>query len=258
MNFIYLNNPFQILFVFLFLLWTTPGLRELSAQSNATQVITQIEKNQRGRTSISRFMITIEKARFKRKILLDSWDDRIQDKFFIRIIEPKKDKGVSFLKANNNFWQYIPKLGKEIKVEGSLMQDSWMGSDFSNDDLVKSSSIIDDYTHQFGDKSNPSEYHIILDPKPGSAIVWNRVEAIIRKSDLMPVRYEFYDHKGRLRKQQLFSDYKIMSGRKIPARLVMETIKKGKVSSRTILVFLRARFNQKISNRIFSKANLRR
>lgn len=118
---------------------------------------------------------------------LESWENRKEKKTFIRILKPDKDRGITFLKWKNELWQYLPSIGKEIKVEGSLMQDSWMGSDFSNDDLVRSSSITEDYFQSI-QKEDKDIYEILLLPRPGAPVTWKKILYKIRKSDLMPLR----------------------------------------------------------------------
>ena len=79
----------------------------------------------------------------------ESWYDSLGEKSFVRILSPRKDRGITFLKLDTNLWQYMPSINREIKIESSLMSDSWMGSDFSNDDLVQESSSEKDYTHKY-------------------------------------------------------------------------------------------------------------
>lgn len=224
----------------------------------AYQVIKAGEDAMRGRTSASTVKIIVERPRFKRTMLLKSYDDRVGNRFFIRILKPKKDKNVTFLKLNSNLWQYIPKIGKEIKIEASLMQDSWMGSDFSNDDLVKQSSIIDDYRHSFLEYPSKDFHKIQLIPKPGAPVVWSKVIIYSRKKDSLPVKEEFYDHKGRLKKIMLLTNIKKMGGRVIPSRMVMGTVRNGKVKSKTTMIYLSLKYNLKLKSRIFSRLQMRK
>ena len=138
------------------------------------------------------------------------------------------------------------------------MHDSWMGSDFTNDDLVRASSIVHDYTHALIPAPNDSVYRIELKPRPGAPVVWGRIVADVRKKDYMPVRQAFYDHKNRLKKEMLFSEFRIMGGRLIPTRFIMHTVRRGRRTSSTEMRYLRVRFNLRLSSGIFSRANLRR
>ena len=231
---------------------------KLPAAPSAHSIIKQMDQKLRGNTSRSRLLIIIKRRRFTRRMLIDSWENKKGNRSFTRILRPRKDRGVTFLKRGKNLWQYIPKIGKEIKIEGSLMLDSWMGSDFTNDDLMKASSIVKDYNHSFGTDTPPDTYKIILIPKPGAPVVWGKIVAIVRKKDLLPVQQNFFDHRGRNKKQMMFYDIKRMGGRIIPTRMKMFTIRRGRKISSTTMIFKRMRFNHRIRNYIFSKSNLRR
>ena len=167
-------SPGLIQTLFFSLVFYTLQEAALAQGLTATRVIQRTENLLRGDNFYSRSRITIQKKRITRKMTFDNWDDRKNNESFIRILSPKKDRGISFLKLQKNLWQYIPKIGREIKIEDSLMQDSWMGSDFSNDDLVRESSIVDDYHHKFS-KGSGSGVHVIvhvivLTAKEGSPI----------------------------------------------------------------------------------------
>lgn len=233
------------------------GASLVFSEPTATEVIKKGEDQMRGNSAYSKIEIIVEKPRFKRSILLDSYDNRKQDKFFIRILEPKKDKNTTFLKIKSNLWQYIPKIGKEIKIEASLMGDSWMGSDFTNDDLVKENSIVDDFTHSFLESQDPDLYKIVMNPKPYSSVVWAKIIIYSRKKDCLPVKEEFYDEQGRLKKVMILSNFKVMGGKLIPSKMVMGTIENNQVKSRTTLNNLQITFDLNIPDFIFSKANLR-
>lgn len=230
----------------------------LCAVPTAKEIIQKSDSAMRGDQSYSRVEIIVEKPRFKRTIVLDSYDSRKNDRFFIRILKPKKDENTTFLKVKQNFWQYIPSIGREIKIEASLLADSWMGSDFTNDDLIKQVSIVDDYEHAFLEQPLEGYYKIQMIPKPASPAVWAKIILTLRKGDCLPVKEEFYDHQGRLKKVMLLSDFKVMDGRMIPCKVVMSSLENQKVISRTTLINLKVQFKQKIPESVFSKANLRK
>ena len=247
-----LSLPF-LLFVWL----SDPGLSS-QGDDKAREIVRAMEKRFRGNTSAGRMGIIVKRPRFTRKLLLDSWEDTKKDFSFIRILKPEKDRGVTFLKRGKNLWQYIPGIGREIKIEGSLMHDSWMGSDFTNDDLVRSSSTVDDYFHKFLAAPSDKVYRIELIPRPEAIVVWGKVILDIRKEDSLPVLQKFYDHRGRLKKNLIFGNYKNMGGRLIPTRMEMQTIRSGRVASTTTMLYIKVRFDKKIPAHIFSKSNLRK
>ena len=242
----------------LFVLAVLFSVGGLAADPVASELIRRMEGITRGNSSHARLEITIERPRFTRTLVLESWEDSKQRRSFIRILRPKKDEGVAFLKWGDRLWQYIPKIGKEIRIEGSLLQDSWMGSDFTNDDLVKASSTMVDYGHTFLPDPGPGLKRVLLTPKPGAPVAWSKMIMDIGIADALPVRQELYDHKGRLVKLQEYSDVRTMGGRRLPTQFVMHTMRNGRRVSSTKLRFLTVRFDLAISPAVFSRANLRR
>lgn len=247
---------FQKYGVFLCMLFL--AVSSVEAKPTALEVIKAGDDRTRGITAIARMEMIVHKRRVERSMTIDFWEDRKRDASFIRVVKPAKDAGVAFLRLQKNLWQYIPKLGKEIRIESSLMQESWMGSDFTNDDLVKESSVVEDYTHRFLDHPNPAEYKIELKPKPGVAVIWAKVIFVVNKETLLPTLEEFYDHKGRVKKRMVLSDVRMMGGRLIPTKLKMSTLKNGREDSYTIMIYKRVLFNRSIPASIFSKRNLRK
>ncbi|MBU42746.1 MAG: hypothetical protein CMN76_05970 [Spirochaetaceae bacterium] len=227
------------------------------AEPDARQIVDNMEQKTRGNTSTGLMELQIDRDRVHRSLLMEIWEESGTDRAFIRVLKPERDRGTAFLKVKNNMWQYVPSINKEIKIEGSLLQDSWMGSDFTNDDLLRATSMIDDYTHRFLNKSG-NTYRIEMKPRPEAAVVWSRIEIEIRKSDYLPVEQLFYDHKGRLKKKMVYDQIKTMGGRTIPTRYQMISLENGREVSRTTLIFHKLSFNTQIPAYIFSKSNLRK
>lgn len=252
------NLTKRLSMAFILLGGTLLAVQSVAAEPTAKQLIEQMENKLRGDTSQTRMQIEIERPRFTRTLVLDAWEDRKRDRSFMKIRLPKKDEGVAFLKWGNQLWQYIPKIGREIRIEGSLLQDSWMGSDFTNDDLVKASSSIEDYTHSFLPDPAGGVKRVLLTPKPAAPVAWGKMIMDVSAADAMPIRQEFYDHRMRLVKVQEYSDIKTMGGRRLPTRMEMFTIRNGKRVSSTKMRFLSARFDANIPAYVFSRANLKR
>ena len=228
------------------------------AKPNASEIIRKMEAKLRGDSSYIKAKIVIEKTRVTRTVEFESWESKKLNCSFIRILKPKKDRRITFLKIKQNLWQYIPKIGKEIKIEASLMNDSWMGSDFTNDDLVRETSLTDDYNHSFAKSDDTKLYKIILTAKPNKPAVWDKMILHVRKRDLLPQSQEFFDHKDRLKRKMEFGNYRIMGKRLIPARFRMMSLSKKRTISTTTMFYLRAAFDLAIPKHIFSKANLRK
>ena len=156
-------------------------------------------------------------------------------------------------------WHYVPKLQQTIKISPSMMLQSWMGSDFSNDDIVKESSIVNDYTHHLIGRETVDGhecYKLELIPKPDVAVVWGKILYYARTNDYLPVREEFYSEHDVLKKRLTNSSFKQMHDRVIPTEYKMETLKKK--DRYTLMVLKAAKFDVEIPNRIFTLQNLKR
>ncbi|MFC1671219.1 outer membrane lipoprotein-sorting protein [Spirochaetota bacterium] len=225
----------------------------------AAEIIKKSESAIRGNSQTSVIVIKIKTRRWSRSLKLKSYENRRTKRSFSEIISPKKDAGNRFLLIGKTMRHYIPKLSRVIKISPSMMLQSWMGSDFTNDDIVKESSITEDYTHHMEGKETIDGhncYKIILKPRPGAAVVWGKVIYYARVSDYLPVREEFYSERGTLKKVMTCSGFKRMGGRVIPTVYKMQTVKKR--NRYTIMEIKKARFNIRIPSRMFSLQNLKR
>jgi len=140
-----------------------------------------------------------------------------------------------------------------------MMLQSWMGSDFTNDDIVKESSIEEDYTHTVTGTATVDGHpcHVILlTPKPDAAVVWGKIIYSVRQSDYLPVREEFYNEHNVLKRVMTFGQFKKMDDRVIPTLWKMQTV--SKPEAHTILEIASIRFNTAIPSRTFTMQNLTR
>ena len=223
--------------------------------SEALAAIEKLEQLLRSDTNQARYAMRVETPALQRDIRMDSWDDRPNNSFFIRILSPKKDRGTTFLKVGPNLWMYIPKLERDIRIPPSMMLSSWMGSDFSNDDLVKSSSIVEDYTHRIIERTDGMLVVESL-PKPDAPVVWGKKLIHRLKVDGMPVAAEYFDEHGKLIRRMAFEAVENMGGRRIPTRWVMQPA--DKPGNKTIMVIESIAFDIPIPAGTFERANLKR
>jgi outer membrane lipoprotein-sorting protein len=232
--------------------------KDLSAIT-ASEIIERSDEAIRGNTQIGIFEITIKTRRWTRTMKMKSYEIRKAKKSFAEIYEPKKDAGNRFLLIDKNMWQYVPKLQQTVKISPSMMLQSWMGSDFTNDDIVKESSIVNDYTHSIIGKETMDGhpcYKIQLLPKPDAAVVWGKILYYAREGDYLPVREEFYNEHNVLKKVMTCSSFKKMDDRLIPTLYKMQTVKKS--NRYTIMEIKRVKFDANIPENIFSLQNLKR
>ncbi|MFC1501651.1 outer membrane lipoprotein-sorting protein [Elusimicrobiota bacterium] len=223
---------------------------------NARDVIKKMDELYRSKTSFSTLRMDIATPHWKRSLEMDMWTKGM-DHTFIRILSPRKERNVATLRIKNEMWNFLPTANKVIKIPPSMMMSSWMGSDFTNDDLVKESSMIEDYSFSFVNVENPNPelLYIKLVPKEDTAIVWNKIVIAIRKKDYLPVWEKFYDEDGELMRIMNFKDIKKFKNREIPA--IMEIIPQNKKDNKTVITYIDAEFDIPLKDDVFTQRNLR-
>jgi len=219
----------------------------------ARDLIRQVQDRLRSDTSIARYSMRIETADWQREVRMDAWDDRTKKRFFIRILAPRKDKNTTWLKDGGNLWMYLPKLERDIRIPPSMMLSNWMGSDFTNDDLVKMESVVEDYNHKLLADVD-GVYVVESVPKPNAPVVWGRIVRRITH-DAMPLSEDYYDEHGKHIRQLIFDRVRHMGGRDIPSRWIMHPM--DKPEKRTVMILESISFNVPIKAQIFTRANLR-
>ncbi len=220
-------------------------------------IVVEVEKRLWGSTSQGRYEMTITTPYWQRTLSLNVWMQR-PDKSFIRILSPAKEAGVGSLRIKDEMWNYLPKVERTVKVPPSMMLQAWMGSDFTNDDLVKESSMVDDYSHQLiAEEAIDGEpvYRVESTPKPNAPVVWGKLIYRVHQSDLMPLSFDYYDERGRLIKSLIFSDVREMDGRQVPSRWEMRSTDKPENS--TVIQLTEVTFDRPIAAKVFTLRNLR-
>ena len=229
----------------------------LVTAQDAYDIVKKADDKMRGKSSVVEMTIRTIRPSWSRSIDLKAWM-KGKDYSMILIQSPVKDKGVVFLKRKKEVWNWMPVLERNIKLPPSMMSQSWMGTDFTNDDLVKESSILMDYTHRIaGDTviDNRACYIIEMIPKPEAAVVWSKLIVCIDKKDNMELHSRFYDEVGGLMNVMNAYDVKLMDGRLIPTRF--EMIPMDKKNQKTEMVYRSIRFNVPLDDTFFTTENMR-
>jgi len=222
------------------------------------EIVKHSDDLMRGDTQEGIYEMTITTPTWERTLRLYV-KSKGRDKMFIRILSPSKEKGTTTLRIKSEMWNYLPQVERTIKIPPSMMLQPWMGSDFANDDLVKESSVVDDYEHTLTrqEKIDGQDiYVIVLMPKPKAGVVWNKRIMKIRKKDFIPVRDEFYGKDEKLVKVLNYSKIEKISDRTIPTHWEMVSeIKKG---HRTIIeVDKKVVYNAPINDNAFNLQSLK-
>ena len=194
---------------------------------------------------------------WSRSLEMEVWSLGV-DHSLVRVEAPAREAGTATLKAGQEVWNYLPRVDRTIKVPPSLMMGSWMGSHFTNDDLVKESRIVDDYDFEIafeGEREGVDVWEFVLTPHPEAPVVWGRVEEQVRKADLMPTWIRYYDDDGKLVRTMTFSGYQTMGGRLVPATMLV--IPADKPDELTSLTYHELEFDIALDESFFSLRNLR-
>jgi len=180
-----------------------------------------------------------------------------KDKSLIIIDEPAREAGTETLKVGNNLWNYLPKISRTIRIPPSMMLSSWMGTDFTNDDLVKDTSYERDFTTRIvGRSTNPIGWKGVMDVRPGVVGRWQKIEWVVNEEGTLPVVARYFDRKGRLARTMRFTDVKEMGARRIPTRMLLKTV--DQPGHLTELRYLDMKFDVKLPDNLFSLSQLER
>lgn len=224
----------------------------------ATEIIEKAEEKARGDQAYGEMKMTIIRPAWTREITMKSWS-KGDDYSLILITAPARDKGTAFLKRENEIWNWQPSIDRSIKMPPSMMMQSWMGSDFTNDDLVRQSSLKTDYHHKLLGKETVegrSCYIVELIPKADAAVVWGKVMMWIDEKDYLELKVAFYDEDDYLVNTIYGKNIMTIGGRTLPTRL--ELIPADKPEQKTIVEQLALDFSVKLDDSFFSIQNLKR
>lgn len=233
------------------------GASRAPAQETAREIVDRVDQLLRGRSSRGSVRMDVVTEHWTRSMEMRIWSLGTEYAL-IRILSPRKDAGTATLKAGDEIWNYLPRVDRTIKLPPSLMGSAWMGSHFTNDDLVKESRIIEDYDIEIayeGPRDGVVVWEFVLTPKPEAAVVWGRIEEQVRKDDLMPTWARYYDEDGNLARTITFADFRAMGGRLVPA--VMTVRPADKLNESTTIRYSELEFDVDLSESFFSLQSLR-
>ncbi len=223
-----------------------------------TEIIRKADEKTRGASSEGEIKMTIVRPTWTREVQMKTWS--YGDEYsLIYITAPARDKGTAFLKREKELWNWQPTIDRVIKLPPSMMMQSWMGSDFTNDDLIKESSIISDYEHELlgSDTIDGRDcYQIQLIPKPDAPVVWGRILIWVDKKDYLQLRSEFYDEDDYLVNTMYGREVKEFDGVLLPS--ILEVVPEEEEGHKTIIEYLALEFNTGIKPSFFGVQNMKR
>lgn len=220
-------------------------------------VIKSDSKLQGEKSSYSEMTMSIVRPKYERSIQIKSWTEG-NKKSLALITAPVKEKGQTFLKNDENMWSWNPVIQRLIKLPPSMMSQGWMGSDYSNDDILKESSIVKDYTHKITGSEIVDKldcYVIELIPLEKSDVIWGKIILWISKDEYLGLKAEYYDEDGLLVKTHLAHTIKKFDNRSLPS--IMEIIPADEPGNKTIVTITDMKFNISIGENFFTQQNMK-
>ena len=222
-------------------------------EEKARAVIDRMEQLYRGDSSDATITMEVHTPQYQRMLRMSA-QSLGKELAFFRILSPKKDRGVTTLKRDEEMWNYFPRINKVIKVPPSMMMGSWMGSDFTNDDLVKETQLIDAY--HLSMTEDEANYYVTLTPKEQTVTVWGRIDYVILKEPMLPLAQSYYDEDGRKIRELTFTEPREYDGRLMPSTLEMTPL--NKEGHKTRIIYDAIEFDLPgITEQTFSMRNLK-
>jgi len=229
---------------------------DLQAQMTADTIVKNAFDYWRGKASVSTMVMTIHRPDWERIMTIKAWTRGESDSLFV-ITEPSKDRGNATLKLGNGMWMYNPKVNRIIKLPPSMMSQGWQGSDFSNNDLAKTDSLINDYVHSLEDTKiheGKKIYSITSLPKPFAPVIWGMIKLVIREDHIL-LSETFFDEDLAPVKIMTSWDIQMMGNKLFPLKWKMQ--KSDAIDQYTQFVYEKITFEQALSNHIFTQTHLK-
>ena len=219
-------------------------------------ILNNVDDIYRSNASHGILTLAVTTSNWQRSLTLEQWS-KGNNMHLIKVLKPKKEKDLATLRVDNNVWNYMPKVKRVVKIPSSMMSSSWMGSHFTNDDLVKQSRMVIDYDFSItyeGLRDGVNIVEISCIPKKNAAIVWGEVEVIVYRNDFIPLSIVYYDEDLKLSRTLKFSNIQVLGGKKIP--LQMKMVPTDEPEESTAILWEKIDFDLAIKDDFFSLRKL--
>jgi hypothetical protein len=219
-------------------------------------ILNNVDDIYRSNASHGILTLSVKTSNWQRSLTLEQWS-KGNDMHLLKVLKPKKEKDLATLRVDNNVWNYMPKVKRVVKIPSSMMSSSWMGSHFTNDDLVKQSRMVIDYNFSItyeGLRDGVDIVEISCIPKKNAAVVWGKVEVIVYRNDFIPLNIVYYDEDLKLSRTLKFSNIQVLGGKKIP--LQMKMVPTDEPEESTAILWEKIEFDIVIKDDFFSLRKL--
>jgi outer membrane lipoprotein-sorting protein len=223
-----------------------------SSSDDLASILDNLDDLYRAKSSHGTLTMHVVKASAARDLTVEQWS-KGQEKFLMRILSPEKERGISTLASGSEAWSFFPKVNQVTKLTSSMLAASWMGSHLTNNEIVKRSRLSRDYTPNKtfeGDRDGASVLEITCDPKGDAPVVWGRVVVLVRRSDKIPIKLQYFDEAKKLKQTVTFGNEKMLGGRSLPS--TMKFVNVDRPDEYTEVKWTNLDFDVKISDEKFS------
>ncbi len=219
-------------------------------------ILNNVDDIYRSNTSHGILTLSVKTSNWQRSLTLEQWS-KGNDMHLLKVLKPKKEKDLATLRVDNNVWNYMPKVKRVVKIPSSMISSSWMGSHFTNDDLVKQSRMVIDYDFSItyeGLRDGVDIVEISCIPKKNAAIIWGKVKVIVYRNNFIPLNIVYYDEDLKLSRTLKFSNIQVLGGKKIP--LQMKMVPTDEPEESTAILWEKIEFDIVIKDDFFSLRKL--
>ncbi len=247
-------KKYLILFLASFFFMANGQTQELRAK----EIIQKADEKSRGDYSQGEVKMSIIRPEWTREITMKSWSSGTAFSLIL-VTAPARDRGTAFLKRDREMWNWQPTIDRVIKMPPSMMSQSWMGSDFTNDDLVRQSSVVLDYTHEITGEATIEDricWELTLIPKEEAAVVWGKIRTWIDQKDFLQLKTEFYDEDDYLVNTMYGKKIGKIGNRILPT--TVEVIPADEEGHLTRIEYITMNFDKPIKDSFFSVQSMKR
>lgn len=220
------------------------------------EVISHLDELYRYESSHAVMTMTVVRERGTRELTLESWS-RGEDEALIVIRSPAREAGTATLRTEEGLWNYAPRADRLIRIPTGLLSDAWMGSHFSNDDLMRDTSYDEDYTSELSWATRDGQRYlqVTMTPRPDAPVVYTRVVFLLTPEEWVPHLAEYYDE-GRLMRTMRFEDVRTIAGKRLPMRMILQP--ENRPGERTEMRYDSLEFDIRVDPDLFTARGLRR
>ena len=186
-------------------------------------LVSRAQQALQGKSTVATMTMSIKTPSFTRALKMKI-QAKGEDYALVRVVSGgPRETGMMTLKREKQLWNWLPQAGRVMKLPSGMLGDSWMGSDFTNDDLVQGTSLSKDFTAQIAGVDGKKAWRVTLVPQKNAVVVWGKIEMTVDRANCLPSEEKFYDEDGKLARTMTFTDVKPVGARLFPMKMTVSS-----------------------------------